>query len=146
LHAAALAALVTLASSVYPLQASDRSSTPTVLVAEGERTERDLKEFLPGTKWLMYNWKDRVIEFRKDGKFELEDWKRQGITAEWSVTGVDQVTVRVTSQKFRNLTAVFNFDRDRTSFTGHDLDKKREVTKSPRISPPVRNDDQDIKL
>jgi hypothetical protein len=39
----------------------------------------------------------------------------------------------VTGDKFSNLTAVFNFNEDRASFTGHDLDRNRKVTISPRV-------------
>jgi hypothetical protein len=41
--------------------------------------------------------------------------------------------VTVAGKKFRNLTAVFNFNEDRTSFTGHDLDRNRKVTTSPMV-------------
>ena len=99
---------------------------------EGDR-KKALGEFLAGTKWLMYDRADRELEFRKDGKFALPAWASQGISAVWRATGPNQVTVTVVSQKFRNLTAVFNFNEDRTAFTGHDLDKKREVTRSPRV-------------
>jgi hypothetical protein len=101
-----------------------------------------LGEFLVGTKWLMYEIPGRIVEFGENGKFELEDWKMQGIEAQWKVTGPRQVTVTVTSQKFHHLTALLNFDGRLSYFTGHDLDPKRQITKSPRINH-VPNDPAD---
>jgi hypothetical protein len=99
----------------------------------GSEAVKPLEEILPDSKWLMYDRRDRVLEFCDGGTFALADWTRQGIAAIWKVTGPNQVTVTVTSEKFKGLTAVFNFDEERTSFTGHDLDKDRVVTRSPRV-------------
>jgi len=93
-----------------------------------------LGEFLVGTKWLMYEIPGRIVEFGDDGKFELDDWKMQGIEARWKVTGPRQVTVTVISQKARNQTAKLNFDDRLSFFTGTDLGGKRQITKSPRIN------------
>jgi hypothetical protein len=107
--------------------------------SEGDR-KRELTEFLAGTKWLMYQIPGRIVEFGKEGKFNLEDWKQQGIVARWKATGPNQVTVTVTSKKFHNLTAVMNFNEERTHFTGHDLDRNRQIIESPRIDD--RKDDE----
>jgi hypothetical protein len=103
---------------------------------------RPLGEFLIGTKWLMYEIPGRIVEFGPNGKFLLDDWRIHDIEGRWKVTGPKQVTVTVISQKFRNLTAVFNFDDRLSYFTGHDLDRNRQVTKSPRINM-VPNDPAD---
>ncbi|QIF04980.1 hypothetical protein G5S37_26865 [Roseimicrobium sp. ORNL1] len=94
---------------------------------------RELTKALEGTKWLWHGKEDRVLELRKGGKFDLDDWAQQGISAEWKVTGPKEVTVTVVSQKFRDLTATLVFDDGLNSFTGHDLDKKRVITPSPRL-------------
>jgi hypothetical protein len=93
---------------------------------------RDLTIALNGTKWLWHGRKEFVVELRKDGTFAMDDWTRQGITATWRATGPKEVTVTVTSQKFRNLTATLLFNDRLTSFTGTDLDKNRKITPSPR--------------
>lgn len=98
--------------------------------------------FLIGTKWLMYEIPGRIVEFGENGKFELDDWKKQGIEARWKVTGPKQVTVTVVSAKFRNLKATLNFDNRLSYFTGTDLDRKRQISKSPRINS-VPNDPAD---
>ncbi|RBP42542.1 hypothetical protein DES53_106251 [Roseimicrobium gellanilyticum] len=89
---------------------------------------------LGGTRWFWHGREDRVLELRKDGTFDLEDWKQQGISAIWKATGPKQVTVTVVSQKFRNLTATLDFDTSLNSFTGKDLDQKRAIAPSPRIA------------
>lgn len=104
--------------------------------------DHQLGEFLVGTKWLMYEIPGRIVEFGAGGKFDLDDWKMQGIEARWQVTGPKQVTVTVTGTKFHNLTAVLNFDNRLSYFTGTDLDHKRQITKSPRINM-VPNDPAD---
>ena len=103
-----------------------------------ERSDSDdshhLESFLVGTKWLMYEIPGRIVEFGENGKFELDDWRMQGIEARWRATGPKQVTVVVVSQKFGNLTATLNFDNRLSYFTGTDLDHNRKITKSPRIN------------
>jgi hypothetical protein len=126
--------------------ATDRQPVVDSRSAGGEHgnaaDDRQLGEFLVGTKWLMYEIPGRIAEFGENGKFELEDWKQQGIEARWKVTGPKQVTVTVISQKFRNLKATLNFDNRLSYFTGTDLDHKRQITKSPRINS-VPNDPAD---
>jgi hypothetical protein len=100
---------------------------------EGPR-EKILADSLAGTKWLWHGKPQFVVEFRRDGVFELADWKRQGIAAVWKATGPHWVTVTVTSNKFKNLTANLVFNKDRTSFTGTDLDWNREIVQSPRVA------------
>src|SRR5262249_53520598 len=89
-----------------------------------------------------YEIPGRIVEFGPEGKFDLEDWKKHDIEGRWKVTGPRQVTVTVISQKFRNLTAELNFDDRLSYFTGHDLDRNRQITKSPRINM-VPNDPAD---
>ena len=95
--------------------------------------DHQLREFLTGTRWLMYEIPGRIVEFGENGRFDLDDWKMQDIEARWKVTGPRQVTVTVVSQKFHNLTATLNFDDHISFFTGTDLDHNRRITKSPRI-------------
>ena len=112
----------------------DTPAIPAVGGPEKPGNDQPLAEFLPRTKWLMYGRNDRVVEFHNDGKFVLDDWTQQGLAAEWKANGPNQVTVTITSDKFKNLTATLNFDETRSWFTGTDLDKTRKITKSPRIS------------
>jgi hypothetical protein len=100
--------------------------------AEADRP-RPLAEFLAGTRWQMGAGKDFAVVFRPDGVFEFPAWKRQGITAVWKVTGPAQVTVTVTSEKYRDLTTKLVFNEQRTSFGGLDLDGKRRIEIVPFI-------------
>lgn len=106
--------------------------------AKNDQT-KTLAESLGGTKWLWYGREDQVLEFRRDGKFVLAAWAEQAIAATWRATGPNEVTVTVTSQKFRNLTATLIFNDDLSLFTGTDLDKNRAIAKSPRVAPPVES-------
>ncbi|MEP6714825.1 MAG: hypothetical protein ABJC09_04585 [Terriglobia bacterium] len=119
-------------------RASAQERGPVVVGPVGERdnaeNNQQLLTFLVGTKWLMYEIPGRIVEFGDNGKFDLDDWKMQGIEAHWKVTGPKQVTVTVISQKCRNQTATLNFDDRLSSFTGTDLGGKRQITKSPRIN------------
>ncbi|MEP6670933.1 MAG: hypothetical protein ABJF10_17370 [Chthoniobacter sp.] len=112
--------------------------------AQGHNAEANqhLATFLVGTKWLMYEIPGRIVEFGEDGKFDLDDWKMQGIEAKWKVTGPSQVTVTVISVKAKDQTAILNFDAKLSSFTGNDLDPRRKISKSPRINR-VPNDPAD---
>lgn len=92
-----------------------------------------LGQSLGGTRWLWHAFPDRVLELRSDGKFALDDWAQQGIEAKWKATGPREVTVTVTSRKFKDLTATLVFDANLTSFTGLDLGRKRVITPSPRL-------------
>ena len=142
LVAIALAAGVSLAEQESPsirlvgLVADHDKGAGSRFSAADSRTVEDkpLADFLIGTKWLMYEIPGRIVEFGEAGKFDLDDWKMQGIEARWKVTGPRQVTVTVISQKARNQTATLNFDERLSYFTGTDLDHKRQVTKSPRIN------------
>ena len=117
-----------------PLPSQPAPAIPAAGGAQMPGNDQPLAEFLPGTKWLMYGRKDRVVEFHDEGKFVLDDWTQQGLAAEWKATGPNQVTVTITSGKFKNLTATLDFNETRSSFTGTDLDKTRKITRSPRLS------------
>ena len=104
--------------------------------SEGRHEAGDAKpfaEFLAGTKWLWYGREDRVLEFRKDGEFKLADWGQQNLAAVWKVTGPNEVTVTITSPKFKDLKARLVFNDDHSAFTGIDLGGKRIISRSPRV-------------
>jgi hypothetical protein len=93
---------------------------------------KPLAEFLAGTKWLWYARAIDVLEFRPDGKVELADWTRRGLVTGWEATGPNQVTLKIISGRTNNLTATLIFSDDRTSFTGTDFTRGRQIAKSPR--------------
>lgn len=122
-------ALVT--SNVVEINVTELNAASDTAAAD---KSKPLDEILPGTRWLWFGSRDRVLEFQKDGKVGLDDWTRQGLVTGWQLTGPSEVTLSILSGRKKNLTATLNFSDDRRSFTGLDFDAKRVIAKSPRVA------------
>jgi hypothetical protein len=89
---------------------------------------KPLREFLAGTRWFWMHSKDHILEFRKDGKAQLDYWT---LPTDWKVTGPNEVTFTM-HKKEGKVTSVVTFTEDRTSFSGIAFNKKSVIGKTPR--------------
>ena len=109
-------------------------AAPSAIPASAAERAKPLAEFLNGTRWFWYDHKDRMLEFRKDGKVGLDDWTQQGFLAAWEATSPSQVKLTIISGRTDKQTATLDFSNDRSSFTGRDFDPSRTIDRSTRAS------------
>jgi hypothetical protein len=119
-------------SAAGPLAASTTASDPAKKPATAAVNAEPLAEVLAGTKWLWEGSKYRVLEFRKDGKVDLDDWTRKGLVTAWEASGPNKIKLTIVGGRRDGNSATLEFSEDRNSFTGIDFDGHTAVSKSPR--------------
>jgi hypothetical protein len=112
-----------------PRPSNDTRAADAGRAASSAEMAKPLAEFLAGTKWFWEGSKDHVLEFRKDGKVDLDFWR--GVVTDWKATGTNQVTFTM-HRKNDDVTSVINFTDDRGAFTGTGFVKTRVIRRCPR--------------
>jgi hypothetical protein len=98
----------------------------------GPQSDRPLKEFLGGTKWLWYGSPANELTFLEDGTIGFTEWTNKGLVTGWKVTAKNGVKLTILKGRENNMTATLDFSEDRSSFTGIDFNGRSQIVKSPR--------------